>query len=447
MPEEKEREVMLECPSSYVLSDERSQQLASGECKACLDKESLAILSEQGETLFLSYRDILDIVSGDYKIYFSLCSEEKLTLFELGYHYEDFLKMLHRFRNELLLKDFLMHEALKKPGVEAEFISLNEKSEETGRGTCEVRLYQTALVLIPEKSEFKRVLYSDIQEIRKEDYALSVATEFKEKFIFSKMGNQLDSFVKTLSAAVNELSLKAQSILKEIAPELDPSLIRRAARLMKEGWSARRSDLEAISPEIWKHLEAKLKSFDLKEEYDFLKSLGRKEKICIGVKRSLGGTEPEDYIWFFIPICSPNPAEPGNAVAMEATSEEDEGRATYFFKILGRKDYPNFKKIEDLDLEADNFLERLNRCLVNINFRREPVYLSEEKLEDPNFSKYKFSIQKIPGLRELREAFIGRVVHSSLEQWKNDVLELLKFNVSTSDDKAKWVKKEEKKGE
>lgn len=442
MPEEKEPEVRLECPSSYVLSDERSQQLASGEGKACLDKENLTILSEHGETLFFSYRDILEIVSGDYEIYLNLSSKEKLTLSELGYHYEDFLKMLHRLRNELLLKDLLMHEALKKPGGEAEFVSFNERGEETGRGPCEVRLYQTALVLIPEKGEFKRIPCSDIQEIRKEDYALSVATEFKEKFIFSKMGNQLDSFVKILSDAMNELSLKAQSILKELAPELDPSLIRRAAQLMKEGRAARRSDLEAISPELWKHVEAKLKSFDLKEEYDFLKSLARRDKICIGVKRSLGGAEPEDYIWFLIPIYSPDNAELGNAVAVEATSKEDEGRATYFFKILGRKDYPNFKKIEDLDPEADNFLVRLNRCLVNINFRREPIYLSEEKLEDPNFSKYKFSIQKIPGLRELREAFIGRVVHSSLEQWKNDVLELLKFNMSTSDDKAKWIKKE-----
>ena len=442
MPEEKEPEIIVECPSSYVLSDERSQQLASGECRACLDKESLAILSEHGETLFFSYRDIFEIVSGDYKIFLSLSSKDKLTLSGLGYHYEDFLRTLHHLRNELLLKDLLMHEALKKPGVEAEFVSLNENGEETGRGTCEARLYQTALVLIPEKGEFERILYSDIQEIRKEDYELAVTPEFREKFIFSMMGNQLDSFVKILSDTVNELSLRAQSILKEIAPEMDPSLIRRAAQLMKEGRAARRSDLEAISPELWKHVEAKLKSFDLKEEYDFLKSLARRDKICIGVKRSLGGAEPEDYIWFLIPIYSPDNAELGNAVAVEATSKEDEGRATYFFKILGRKDYPNFEKIEDLDPEADNFLVRLNRCLVNINFRREPIYLSEEKLEDPNFSKYKFSIQKIPGLRELREAFIGRVVHSSLEQWKNDVLELLKFNMSTSDDKAKWVKKE-----
>jgi hypothetical protein len=33
---------------------------------------------------------------------------------------------------------------------------------------------------------------------------------------------------------------------------------------------------------------------------------------------------------------------------MEAIPGEGGGKATYFFRIVGRKDYPNFKSIEDL---------------------------------------------------------------------------------------------------
>ncbi|MGQ9604522.1 MAG: hypothetical protein ACUVUU_10015 [bacterium] len=146
-------------------------------------------------------------------------------------------------------------------------------------------------------------------------------------------------------------------------------------------------------------------------------------------------------VWFLIPIYSTNPNEPGNAVAMEATSGEGGGKATYFFRIVSRKDYQNYG-IEDLHREIDNFIKRINRCMLAINFRREPIYLPDERLKEPEYQKYQFAIAKIPALQELRQLFIGRVIHSSPEQWKKDVMDLLRFNVSTLDDTAKWGKGE-----
>ncbi len=209
---------------------------------------------------------------------------------------------------------------------------------------------------------------------------------------------------------------------------------------MKEGKAARRSDIESISPELWVELEKKLDVAGIKEEYDFLKSLAQKEKMCIGLKRGFLGDLTGEYIWFLIPIYSTNPDEPGNAVAMEAISGEGGGKATYFFRIVSRKDYPNFKNIEELHQKVDGFINRVNRCMLAINFRREPIYLADEKLEEPGYQRYKFAISKIPELQELRQLFIGRVIHSSTEQWKQDVMDLLKFNVETSEDAVKWSK-------
>lgn len=138
-----------------------------------------------------------------------------------------------------------------------------------------------------------------------------------------------------------------------------------------------------------------------------------------------------EYIWFLIPIYSTNPDEPGNAVAMQASSGEGGGKTTYFFRIVSRKDYPNFKNIENLHQEIDNFIRRINRCILAINFRREPIYLSDEKLDEPRYQKYRFAIAKIPELQVLRKFFINRVIHSSPGQWKQDVMVLLKFNVSS----------------
>jgi hypothetical protein len=331
-----------------------------------------------------------------------------------------------------------MQEKLKGSGVKAEFVYWDESGEERGRGKCEPRLYETAIVVIAERGDFTRIPYSDLLEISEEDYNLVLTTEYGQKIVLSKMGDQFDPFARALSAWNNELQLKVQSSLKELLPEFDPLVIRKAARFMKEGRAAKRSDIESISPDLWIELEKRLEVAGIKEGYDFLKALSQKERICVGLKRGLMGDLTGEYIWFLIPIYSESRGEPGNAIAMEATAGEGGGKATYFFRIASRKDYP--KEIEKLHKEADDLIKRINRCMLDINFRREPIYLPEEKLEEPQYIKYKFAVQRLPGLQTLRHLFIGRVVHVSPEQWKQDVMNLLKFNVSAQDDITKWTK-------
>jgi hypothetical protein len=153
-----------------------------------------------------------------------------------------------------------------------------------------------------------------------------------------------------------------------------------------------------------------------------------------------------EYMWFLMPIYNIGEKEIGNAVAMEATEatgEESSGKATYFYKIVSRKDYPNYRSLEELDKETDKFIKKINRCMLDINFRREPIYLPDERLDEPTYFKYKIAIQRIPSLKLLRNLYIGRVIHASPDQWKSDVIDLLRFNVMTQDDFAKWKKQKQ----
>jgi hypothetical protein len=96
--------------------------------------------------------------------------------------------------------------------------------------------------------------------------------------------------------------------------------------------------------------------------------------------------------------------------------------------------------MNELDAKADSMIQRISGLMMDINFRREPIFLSEEKLNaEPRFARYRYAVRHIPSLRELRELFIGRVFHSSFEQWKSDATELLAFNMR-ADDNAKWKK-------
>jgi hypothetical protein len=107
---------------------------------------------------------------------------------------------------------------------------------------------------------------------------------------------------------------------------------------------------------------------------------------------------------------------------------------------VGENTHCDFKAIEELDEETDKLIRRINRCMLDINFRREPIYLPDERLEEADHIKYKIALQRIPSLQLLRAMYIGRVIHSSPEQWKSDVIELLRFNLTTQDNAIKWKK-------
>ncbi len=431
MDEENKLPPIIECPGSYLLKESDDQEISQGPAVLMLDEEKLTVLPESGETLLIHYRDIIQVLKLNYKIEIELVSKEKLALFNLGYKFEDFFRDFNNLNNEVILKDLLMNESLLKSGVEADFKYVDENKMEKTSGKCELRIYETGLVIITEDGNFTRIPYSDLVNVRVENYSLIVSTEYVEVYIFSKMGQELDKCNKMLNDALNKLATKIQMLLKELFPALDSSTIRRIARLMKEGRAARRMDIESISPGLWSELENKLTEFGIKDEYEYLKSISQAERMCIGVKKGLMGDLTSEYIWFLAPVFSNDPSQPGNAIAMEATSADGSGRATYFFKIIEREQYAKLKNPEELKIEVDKTLKKISRDLLSVNFRREPIYLTDQQLASPDYIGYQRAIAKIPSLRELRHLFIGRVLHHSPEQWKAAVSQLLDSNVKT----------------
>jgi hypothetical protein len=428
MEEANKLSTIMECNAGYALKEDNGQEIAKGACNLLLDSEKLTILPESGEPLLIPFRDIIRIKKGNYRMEIELVSRENITLFDLGYKFEDFYRNFSNLNNEVVLNDLLMTEALIKSGVEADFNYIDENKIEKPKGSCELRIYETGLVIISEEGDFIRIPHSDLTQVQNENYKLVLKTDYGESYIFSKMGIELDKCFKALNEMVNALSTKTQMSLKELFPNYDSSIIRKTARLMKDGRAARRVDIDAISPGIWHELEKRLEVYGIHKEYEYLKSIAQAERICIGIKRGLMGDLTGEYIWFLAPIFNSDPAQPGNAIAMEAAGIEGGGKATYFFKITEPDKYLGLKNIDDMRIETDNAIKKINRDLISINFRREPIYLSDEQLQAPEYLKYRRAIEKIPALRELRHFFIGRTIHYSSDQWKNAVMQLLENN-------------------
>ena len=429
---------VLELTGSVVLQNEKGVQVSERSAKIVLGKENFSVFPENLGSYLFSYREVLDFIPTDHRLKLSFGGGKELRISQLGYQYENFAKAFIKLRNEVFLKDFLFQKTLKKSGLEANFVYSDKSGVETQKGEAEFRFYQTSLVILPERGELMRIPFSDIVETKTGDFQVEILTEEGRKIVISKLGEKFDLFKETLKECLGEISLNIQNFIKGIWPEIYFSTLNEVSGLVKEGKAVSKQKIEAVSSEFWRKLEARLMKTAVREEYEFLKSIGEPDKIYIGLKKGLIGELTGDYFWFFVPIYSEDKLKDGNAIAFETAGEKETGRATYFFRIVSREEYKEASKVK-IDGQIDSLISKINRGLTAINFRREPIYLPAEKLEEPEYAKYKFSMAKIPEIKLMRELFIGRVIHRDNEQWQEDVKNLLQFNISSGDDAAKFI--------
>lgn len=168
---------LMEAEVNFKLKAGQGSVKSEGQAKANLDEKYLTLSVEFGEPMLFAYTDIVGISEQEYRVDLFLKSKEKLNLSGLGYQYEDFLTELYRLRNQLLLKYLLMDESLIKGGFKAQFTSKDPEGHVNQSGICEVRLYETALAVLPQKGEPIRMPYCYLSQTSKaETHLLELKT-------------------------------------------------------------------------------------------------------------------------------------------------------------------------------------------------------------------------------------------------------------------------------
>jgi len=424
---------------TYETKDPQGKTLGSNEGKARLDERTLTFQPTLGKSREIPYFEVMEIIEGDYKITLKLGLGEEVVMKQLGYEYENFLNNLYRLRGELLLRYMLMDEGCIATNIEAnyQYVDPNGRRQE---GACEVRVYESAVVVLPDKADPIRIPLCYLKSSLREGYAYSLSADVGEVLTLSQMGEKTDFFERSLSNALAGVETRSQGLLSAFKLGVDPAVVRRGAMLLGDGKAASGEEMQTISIQLWKGLEEKLRVVGIGDEYDYLKALSNPGEMRIGIKRGLMGDRTGEYVWFMAPIYSSDPSLPGNAVVLEAASDEASGRATYLFRIMNRRDYKTGVLKAQLEDRVASFLHLVNRCLIEINFRREPIYLTEERLMEPEYERYLYAAKRLAGLRVLRDNFIGRVAHSSQEKWRSEISDLLKFNAESVNNLEKWGK-------
>jgi hypothetical protein len=397
--------------------DEHGGALSQGPCQFRFDGETAIVTPASGTPIAFDLGDVDRAIPGEWDFQLTLFTGRRLKLLQFGAAFAGMREELlaawqDRTVRCLLLED--LEEVARYSGTAA----LN------GPATpAQIRLYRSNLAVLPRDGLPVQWRLAEVDAVSFDAATYSVTLQSGgERLVLAKLAKQTEEFHANLGDALHALRTSAAEALHGAFPFLDPDRLQRLLQAMPEGRSVPLGPLMAIHPKLPDALIARAVSAPLRPYFDALRARSADDSPMTGFKfirpdeermteegetqetaAAAPSTDPEEekqplFFWFFFPLAS-------GRVAWEATSGS--GRATYFF---------------DVAAPVDQSIVRLTRGLALVNFRREPIYLPGESLEQlPQFRRYAIGCRKLPDLRALRAAFRGRAMHTSLEAWTSQV--------------------------
>ncbi len=306
-----------------------------------------------------------------------------ITLSMLGHLYEDFVRHFVRTYNEIVFNESLMSE---KSHFEAQgqYVSLAGEA-----APAVFRICETALVILPHTHALVRIPFCLMAEVKNEPYRFTITDKMGRSYVLQKLGFSTDNFLREFKVREAELMKQTKEKLSGIAPVSDE-----LARLMMEGLVVSVESIRVVSAPFAEALEAKLIE-QIPQEYGYLESVSG--TLAVGIKRGLMGSLTGESIILLAPS--------GSKAIMESLGES--ASATYVFDMG--------------DMAWEAFLPAFNESMLAVNFRREPIYMSDETLASDKHEAYRNAIVRCPSLKTLRSQFLGRVTHSGFDTWKRSL--------------------------
>jgi hypothetical protein len=380
----------------FQYTGEHGEILNQGPCQVSFDRETCVVTPSGSTPLAFDLGDVDRTVPGEWDLQLALYTGRTLTLKQFGAAFSNMAGELIAAWRDRTVQCLLL-----------------EDLEEVGRyqgaangATGEIRIFKSNLAFLPQAGMPIQWRLAEVESIVFDDATYTIAlTRGADRLVLSKLAKKTDEVLGKLQEVHAALREHAATALHATFPFLSADQLVRLQLLMPEGRSASLTAMNQIHPKLADSLIARAVTESLRPYFDALRSRAAKESLMAGFKfirpdeeekeeEAQAATEEEQqplFFWFFFPM-------PNNMVAWEATTGS--GRATYFFR------------------SASSDIASLTRGLALVNFRREPVYLSDDSLDSqPRYHRYAIGARKLSDLRTLRSAYAGRAIHSTLEAW------------------------------
>lgn len=448
-------------PGRLRVFDPQGAVTADGPCRAALTDDGLVIEPEGfGGPTYLYYSDIDRLMAEDYELRLTGFDGSRRVLYFLGSYYGQFAKDLSDRRREQLLKNLLLTGGGAPVKDFGGAYHLDGGGEDTaaGSGAARILLYRGSLVVFPEADDPFAFGYADLTGLSFDQSAYSLVLTFDlgERLVLSRLGDRFREFQQEVTRLRDDLFCRSADLLKAaLPPGTAEGTLVRLSRVLPLGRAASRSEIEGVSAGLWDRLvaaavavapepaagsaddpsgsdEASQPGSDgdpghhgdpaalawlAQRSQPGLTYLGVREpsrSTSSGTEGDVAGTgsgPASDAPLFWFVVAFPD----RNAMASEVLGET--GHATYFFRLSDQA--------QAGAKEVDQAVRRLARALRALNFRREVILAKDADLADDRMIRYRVALRKLPYLRAVRRAFLGRAIHRGAGAWEKQAERLL----------------------
>ncbi|MDD5605410.1 MAG: zinc ribbon domain-containing protein [Dehalococcoidales bacterium] len=394
----------------------------TGEVKITIGEDSLLLSTVFNQTA-VKYADITNIKLAEYSV--SVITPSRMfKLNRLGADCDWFFRDLYNAYNRKVLKALFVQGSVILE-TSGEYVITGKNKQSTGTGV--IQLYQNCLCILPPDKNARRIPLSFISDLKQDQYTLTLTLASNESISLSKLGYDTDTLLDKLTTQMLYLKENWLSFISALDSSMGMSKAVEAARTMPADQAVRLDTLSAKFPSLAKSIKAKIKTSRIADTFELLQEIGEGKQLLVGIKEkpsamkddekeagSLVNTEaeesqppeseankPEYAIWIIAP------SKDQSTAILELALPGEEAAATYIFQTEG-----NFNETAQI----------IDRSLEAVDFRREYITLPQTKLKDDKYNEYLMLIERTPNLVILRQRFVGRAIHASLEKWKAEVL-------------------------
>lgn len=433
----------------FEYSAETGAPLGAGPCQLSFDSEECRVTPASGAAIAFDLGDVNAVLPGEWELQLALYTGRHLFLRQFG-------PAFGRMKAELIAawRDRMVQCLLLEDLEELDRFSGTVATAATFSAPAEIRIYKSNIAVLPERGMPFQWRLADVDGINFDTASYSVTlSSGTERVVVSKLAKRTDAFTGTLEKAHAGLREHSACALRKLFPFLDADRLLRLQAVMPDGRSVRLSALAAIHPKIPDAFSARAAGPNLKPYLDVLRMGMVPDSLMAGFKFVRKENQEEEaaaeetpeaapadapsqdlldsvgeesvFCWFFIPMAlAADPKRHANIVAWEAGTGT--GRATYFFRVAGPEQAAAFNDPSRAAAVVESAIADLTRGLALVNFRREPVYLPDASLqEQPRYRRYAIGHRRLPALRALRAAYLGRAIHASMDIWSSQVQAIL----------------------
>jgi hypothetical protein len=390
--------------------------------------EDALLLAATFNRIAVEYDDIIEFKLSDFTVHINT-AEQSYVISRLGNACDWFFNELYAAYNRKVLKAlFVEGEVILETSGDYQIYEYGNQL----RGKGKVLLYQNCLCILPPDSGARRIPYSFISDLKREQYTIKIILNASEYCSISKLGYDTDIFIKKLTERITSLQEKRLAFIRSLDPSIGMSASIEAAGLMPSDRAACFDKLDAAYPSLAQVIRGIIKSSRIAGSFEMLQDICDKTQLLVGIKETPSATvelskedtlssdvqneespatekdvvKPEYTVWIIAP------GKDHKAAVVELALPGEQAAATYLYRTEG-----NFDELASI----------INRVLEAVSFRREFIMLAETKLQSEKYAEYRMLLERTPVLKLLRERFITRAIHASAEKWKADIVSGLKL--------------------